>query len=73
MWAAIISFILPVALWVLEQFFLGDKENKESRELYLKIIQYTRIRGVNLARSRFEDMIRQDLAGEAEWLRRDKT
>lgn len=71
MWVTIITALIPVALWVIEQFFLSDKDSKESRELYLKLTSFFRVRGVKLAKTRFEAIIEQSEAGNLEWDKRE--
>ena len=72
--AAILTFapfILQLALWVLETFFLNDKQDKESRALFLELAQKLRDKGIKGVRSRFEAEAQID-EGNTEWNRREK-
>ncbi len=63
--------IIPVALWIIEQFLKSKGQDEASRKLMLDLAQTLREKGVKNAKSIFESSEAQIDAGNAEWDKRE--
>lgn len=70
MLTAIMSVAVPLALWILDRFFLSKAQDDESRKLLIRLAQIVRSMGITRASSRFEAAEDQIDAGNAEWDKR---
>jgi len=68
----ILTLLVPIALWLIDQFLLNKKQDQESRDLLIRLAQHLRNMGVKRAKSRFESGESQYESGIAEWEKREK-
>lgn len=72
MLTTILTVLVPIALWLIDQFISVKAQDAESRSLLIKLAQILRAAGVERAKSRFEAAEDQLEAGNAEWDKREK-
>lgn len=72
MLTTILTLLVPIAIWLVDQFLLRKKQDQESRDLLIRLAKIMRDMGVKRARSRFESAESQYDAGADYWDKKEK-